>query len=451
MNEHSGMETAIRITNYIKTGTNAHPVSFIWKTGFLETIAQNLEDLRGTKLFQKLLTKIVKLAGNKLGIEIPSLIGSRGVGTLTEAEVMAELFKPFPFDEYVVDDSKRSATEVTANTNDFVLTNELEAELEEEIDSDAEFKAALIAAENSKIAISADDAARGLPGLATVIKLVAAIIFRVIKRHIARRDHGFYPTVIEELARELYLADFGAWLWDDMKVKAEAMCQEDLPGTTGLDLKAVNYMLKQLKKYCDAHPETTIDLVGHSAGSIVICHLVKQPVTVKLTAFTASGLRGEIYTLNYKKEAFREPVSVSGTTAGLQCKYFKKYFLNTGGMKTVRPDSQFMATNIVVPPSVSAPSFGLQYSGYIDIPETGIYSFYLLCDDGGTVKVGGKLVVDNDGHHAPLEKSGQVALKKGLHPFNLNFIEGGGGFILKLKYSMGNGPVMDVPDSFFKH
>jgi hexosaminidase len=179
--------------------------------------------------------------------------------------------------------------------------------------------------------------------------------------------------------------------------------------------------------------------------------VIQQPVTIKLAAFTSSGLRGEIYTLNYKKETFREPVTVSGTEAGLQCKYYKKYFLNTGGMKTVQPDSQFIAANIVVPPAVSAPSFGLQYSGYIDIPETGIYSFYLLCDDGGTVTIGDKMVVDNDGQHAPLERSGQIALKKGLHPFALNFIEGGGGFTLQLKYSKGSGPAITIPDHFFKY
>jgi hexosaminidase len=80
-----------------------------------------------------------------------------------------------------------------------------------------------------------------------------------------------------------------------------------------------------------------------------------------------------------------------------------------------------------------------------------VYGFYLLCDDGGTLTIGDKEVVNNDGQHAPIEKSGQVALKKGLHPFQLNFIEGGGGFTLNLKYSKGNGPAMNIPDSFFKH
>jgi hexosaminidase len=179
--------------------------------------------------------------------------------------------------------------------------------------------------------------------------------------------------------------------------------------------------------------------------------VIKQPVIIKLAAFTANGLRGEIYTLNYKKEALQQPVTVGTAAAGLQCKYYKKYFLNTLGMKTVQPDSEFIAPNIIVPVAISAPSFGLQYSGYIDIPETGIYSFYLLCDDGGTLTIGNKEVVNNDGQHAPLERSGQVALKKGLHPFALHFIEGGGGFSLQLKYSKGSGPAVTIPDSFFRH
>jgi len=120
-------------------------------------------------------------------------------------------------------------------------------------------------------------------------------------------------------------------------------------------------------------------------------------------------------------------------------------------MKTSEPDSQFVAKDLVVPASVNAPSFGLKYTGFIDVPETGMYSFYFLCDDGGVLTIGDKEVVNNDGQHAPIEKSGQVALQKGLHPFTLDFIEGGGGFSLGLKYSVDNSPAAEVPDSFFKH
>ncbi|MCS3795395.1 family 20 glycosylhydrolase [Niastella sp. OAS944] len=179
--------------------------------------------------------------------------------------------------------------------------------------------------------------------------------------------------------------------------------------------------------------------------------VIKQPGTIKLAAFTPGGLRGDIYSLNYKKEKYLEPVMVANAAGGLKASFYKKYFLNTIGMKDKQPDSQFVAANAAVPVGVSAPSFGMQYTGYINIPETGIYSFYLLVDDGGVLYIGDKEVVNNDGQHAPLEKSGQIALRKGLHPFKLNFIEGGGGFTLQLKYSKGAGAPITIPDSFFKH
>jgi len=180
--------------------------------------------------------------------------------------------------------------------------------------------------------------------------------------------------------------------------------------------------------------------------------VIKKPVTIKLAAFSKGGNRGEIYTLDYKKEDYQPAMQTfAPVKEGLQCSYYKKYFRNTKGMEGLQADSQFIAKDLAVPASVNAPSFGLQYTGFIDVPETGVYSFYFLCDDGGLLTIGDKVVVDNDGQHAPVEKSGQVALQKGLHPFRLDFIEGGGGFTLGLKYGMGSGPAVVVPHSFFKH
>jgi len=54
----------------------------------------------------------------------------------------------------------------------------------------------------------------------------------------------------------------------------------------------------------------------------------------------------------------------------------------------------------------------------------------------GVLKIAGRVVVDNDGLHSAIEKNGQIPLRKGLQPFDLDFIEGGGGYTLKLQYSI---------------
>ncbi|MCO5935709.1 PA14 domain-containing protein [Mucilaginibacter sp. RB4R14] len=116
-----------------------------------------------------------------------------------------------------------------------------------------------------------------------------------------------------------------------------------------------------------------------------------------------------------------------------------------------KADSAFTTNAIAVHSSVNAPSFAITYRGYTEIPTTGVYTFYLNCDDGGIFKIAGRMVVDNDDNHTAIEKNGQVALGKGLQPFALDFIEGGGGFALKLKYSFNGSAPAEVPASWFKH
>jgi len=178
---------------------------------------------------------------------------------------------------------------------------------------------------------------------------------------------------------------------------------------------------------------------------------IKDPVTIKLALFNASGLRGDIYSLNYKKEAYLEPLGISDTTDGLKTSYFKKFFNTTTRLNTAQVDSQFVSSSVIAPSFKTAPSFGLRFDGLIEIAETGVYSFYLLCDDGGVLSIGDKVVVDNDGLHAPQEKSGQIALKKGLHRLRVDFIEGGGGYTLELKFAKGNGIPISIPSELLKH
>ena len=120
-------------------------------------------------------------------------------------------------------------------------------------------------------------------------------------------------------------------------------------------------------------------------------------------------------------------------------------------MHNAKIDSTFITDKIAVPSTIKAPSFGISYKGYIDVPTDGIYSFYLTCDDGGVLRIGNSITVNNDGNHSAQERSGQIALKMGAHPFNLDFIEGGGGFKLLLKYSVNGSEPKEVPADWLKH
>jgi hexosaminidase len=178
---------------------------------------------------------------------------------------------------------------------------------------------------------------------------------------------------------------------------------------------------------------------------------IKQSELVKVAAFTPNGTRGDVYNLNYTRQQMLGPVKASPPKPGLVCSYYKAAFKQTALMQNAKVDSIFTTNTIAVPATVKAPSFGISYKGYIDVPSDGIYSFYLTCDDGGVLKIGPTVTVNNDGNHSAQEKSGQVALKMGLHPFALDFIEGGGGFKLILKYSLNGSAPQDIPAEWFKN
>jgi hexosaminidase len=75
------------------------------------------------------------------------------------------------------------------------------------------------------------------------------------------------------------------------------------------------------------------------------------------------------------------------------------------------------------------------------VPETGLYRFFVDSDDGSMMKVHGAVVVDNDGPHSATEKSGAVALEKGLHPVEILMFEDAGQDLLRVSW---RGPGVDA-------
>jgi hexosaminidase len=176
---------------------------------------------------------------------------------------------------------------------------------------------------------------------------------------------------------------------------------------------------------------------------------IDHSLTLKAAAFTASGRRGDVHAILFNRQSYASPVNDVATKAGLECRLYKDHFNKTTEIKATA-DSLMQVEEAAVPAGISLPEFALKFTGYIDVPETGIYSFFLTSNDGSVLHIANRLVVDNDGPHADREKSGQVALEKGLHPFALDFVESGGGYSLKLQYSRGNGKPQNIPSSWFK-
>jgi len=70
--------------------------------------------------------------------------------------------------------------------------------------------------------------------------------------------------------------------------------------------------------------------------------------------------------------------------------------------------------------------FALRFTGNLRVPASGRYTFYTNSDDGSRLYIDGELVVNNDGLHGMIEKSGSINLPAGLHPIIVTYFDNGG-------------------------
>jgi hypothetical protein len=273
--EGKGLEIAKKMHNVFKD--QAHPVTFVWETGLAETVAKNLNTIHQTQLFQKILRFILRQATKWLG----GALAGKGPGEgLTIEEIETELKKAAAFQ--ALDAGARGAAGNITPEDLPALQDEMQVELEVDLEADPDLEEIIRQEVPVTKELNRDlaqelqsQAAKGIISFAFLAKKLAAVVIQVARRFLQHRDHGFYPTVMEEILRALYLADFGAWVWGGMKETAEIMWQHnDLPLND--DSRVGAYFLEQLAAWRQARPGAVVDLVGHSAGSIAVCHLLKN-------------------------------------------------------------------------------------------------------------------------------------------------------------------------------
>lgn len=87
-------------------------------------------------------------------------------------------------------------------------------------------------------------------------------------------------------------------------------------------------------------------------------------------------------------------------------------------------------------------NYALVFEGYFLLPKEGRYNFRTTSDDASKLFIDGKLVVNNDGVHAPTTRTGSAQLTKGVHKVRVEFAQVGGGD--ELAVFMNNKPMRDA-------
>lgn len=250
VSEASGLGIATRLEPVYEAG-DSFPVFFVWETGVGETLRNKWRDIFSGKLFEKLFD----IAFGLLADNAPS--GGKGFGgAQVSPESLEAALRTSPIVTArggAVDDD-----EMQSLIQDQALAKLVDIDLETLVEDGEAHGFSFTVAEGGK----------GFFSLAAAAQVLGATVVAAIRRFRANRDHGLYCSLAEELARRLYLANIGEFLWNGMKAAAEDMWKPN-DGLNGEGLHAGRYFLERL-----AGAGKTVNLVGHSAGSIAICHML---------------------------------------------------------------------------------------------------------------------------------------------------------------------------------
>lgn len=215
-----------------------------------------------------------------------------------------------------------------------------------------------------------------------------------------------------------------------------------------LDAEGWNYRIPDLDGVCDlnVYIDTAVVAVSKAFDEIVVRYTVDGSVpcadspvyteplkvssdcTLKFRQFTSSGIGGETTVAVFQAAEYAEPVQVEGQEQGLLVRWFNGTFSECAELPQDGWDEEYVAATVGYPVQPQN-NIGLVLDGYIEIPEDDIWSFYLYTDDGSLMTISDRTVVDNDGLHSRSEKTGQAALRKGMHPIQIRYFDQGGGIL----------------------
>lgn len=178
--------------------------------------------------------------------------------------------------------------------------------------------------------------------------------------------------------------------------------------------------------------------------------IVEKDCRLRMRCYDARGVEGDLTEALFEASDYLPAVDPGGTLSeGLLVRWFDFSGSCCADIDKAPLKENFISSGIDIPENVVG-DIGLIFDGYIAIPADGIYSFYTYSDDGSTLRVGGRLAVDNDGLHSRMMRCGQVALRRGVHPIEIRYFDTNGG-VLEAGLIDGEGRRIPFTAGMLKH
>ena len=281
----SGQQSAA--AEYAAYNDLVFPLFFIWESGFQEVLAHHLPLIFAETIFGRIRHHALELIGQKQSRPVSDAAGavSPDGPDLTALTLSGDDIDAFMAAIRDDDDIQHEAVAIarTSSPADSLLQSDaapgppqLSPRTYLSPDVVSAIRGAVIQGDvqTGQPATSVDAIPFAVGGALqaawAVAKAAVPVILNCFKRFANGRDHGILCTVVEEVLRALYMANFGSSIWEEMKRETEMAFDADgkVYGGTAV--------IEELCSLIKDKPGTVFTLVGHSTGGVYIGNFLRH-------------------------------------------------------------------------------------------------------------------------------------------------------------------------------
>lgn len=179
--------------------------------------------------------------------------------------------------------------------------------------------------------------------------------------------------------------------------------------------------------------------------------IISRTTTLSARCFRNDEAVSGVSSRTFRKVDPIASVPLEDPQPGVNCTYYEGNWDHIPALNTLKPAYIGFRSNFTDQEGNGNEYYALLFKGNIHIPKTGVYTLYIASDDGSQLLIHDQLLIDNDGLHSLIEKSGHIPLEKGFHPIEVRFFEKTGGDELLVSIEGVGMDKQPVPDSLLFH
>jgi hypothetical protein len=177
---------------------------------------------------------------------------------------------------------------------------------------------------------------------------------------------------------------------------------------------------------------------------------IEKTTTVSMKAFLNDAV-SLLATSDFKRTELINPNTPGVVIKGISYNYYTGSFFKVDDFSDKLPIESSISSKINLAQKDREKYFAFDFDGYIEIPTDGLYTFYLVSNDGSKMFLNDKLFINLDHLHPAVEEFKTVALAKGKHSIAIKYFQGGGSNMLKLMWEGPGFDKQEVPSSVLFH